>query len=261
MIVRMSIILDNSANPPAAPWRTALWTLANLVQFAITCLWTGSLIVVAMLLQAVTGNTRLALRMAPRVWAPGLMFGAGARLEVEGAEHVDWSRPYLIVSNHQSVIDICALFAAVPRPLRFLLKQEMTGWPLVGWYARRTGMLFIQRDNPRAAPAMLRDAAGLLAAGHCLCVFPEGTRSRTGELGEFKAGPFSAAIRAGVAVLPVALHGTGAVLPADGLFRVRPGVIRVRFGTPIATAAGAVPDRQALALQARAQVQSLLHDS
>ncbi|WP_103073749.1 lysophospholipid acyltransferase family protein [Solilutibacter silvestris] len=235
-------------------WRKA-W---NLLQFAFTLAWTAGGIVVAVALLKLTGSPRGPLRMASNMWAPGLMIGAGAKLDVQGAEHVDWTRAHLIVSNHQSVIDICSLFIAVPVPLRFLLKQEMTRMPFVGWYAKATGMLFIDRDNPRAAPAMLKAAAAMLSEGWQLCVFPEGTRSRDGVVGEFKSGPFQAAIRAGVDVLPVSLDGARQVLPSDG-FAVNPGPIKVRFGTPITTTGEhAIRDRNALAQAAHAQVDALL---
>lgn len=244
-----------------APVRRPLWRKAwNLLQFAFTSVWTAGCILLAMLVQALTSDARRPLRMASTLWAPGLMAGAGARLDVRGADGVDWTRPHLIVSNHQSVIDICTLFMAVPVPLRFLLKQEMTKMPFVGWYAKSTGMLFIDRDNPRAAPAMLKAAAAMLSEGWQLCVFPEGTRSRDGVVGEFKAGPFESAIRAGVDVLPVSLDGARQVLPSDG-FEVNPGVIKVRFGTPIVTSGEhAIRDRNALALAAHTQVLRLLEN-
>lgn len=237
-------------------WLRALWSVWNLPQLAFTLLWTAGLIPVALALRLVHGPA-LPLRMASRVWAPGLLYGAGVRFTVEGAEAIDWSKPYLIVANHQSVIDICALFRAVPVPLRFLLKREMTRVPFVGRYAKSTGMLFIDRDNRRAGPRMLRDAAAMLRDGNSLCVFPEGTRSRDGRVAAFKGGPFQAAIDAGVEILPVAIIGAGAVLPPSGLFRVRPGRIAVRFGTPQSTAGA---ERQALARNAHARVVSMLVD-
>lgn len=241
---------------PEPAWLRALWSVWNLPQLAFTLLWTAGLIPIALALRVARGPT-LPLRMASRVWAPGLLSGAGVRFSVEGADAIDWSKPYLIVANHQSVIDICALFRAVPIPLRFLLKREMTRVPFVGRYAKSTGMLFIDRDNRRAGPRMLRDAAAMLRDGNSLCVFPEGTRSRDGRVAAFKGGPFQAAIDAGVEVLPVAITGAGAVLPPSGLFRVRPGPIAVRFGTPQSTAGAG---RQALAHSAHAAVVSLLID-
>src|SRR5690606_28385354 len=235
------------------------WGVHNVLGFAFTLAWTAGWISLALLVLGLTRRRALALRMAARCWAPGLLTGAGARLVVEGAERVDWSRPHLLVANHQSVIDICALFRAVPVPLHFLLKQEMTRVPFVGWYARACGMLFIERDNARAGARMRREAAALLRAGHTLCLFPEGTRSRTGVVAPFKGGAFQGAIDAGVEVLPVAISGAGAVLPPGG-FRVRAGTIRVRFGTPLPTAGAAqgAAARQALADAAHAAVVRLL---
>lgn len=237
-----------------------LWTLLNTLQFAFTLLWTAGCISFALLAQALTGRRDVALRMAAWLWAPGLMVFTGGRFEIEGDDAIDWSKPYLVVANHQSVIDICALFRAVPVPMRFLLKEEMRRVPFVGWYARMTGMLFITRDNRRSGPLLRRQAAALLAGGQTLCLFPEGTRSRDGSLGTFKAGSLQAAIDAGVQVLPVALQGTGAVLPVDGFFKVRPGTIRAVVGQPIAVrdAEGAAIPRQVLAAQAQAQVASML---
>jgi len=233
----------------------ALWTLWNALQLAFTLLWTGVGIVIVLAIDVLVRSPRLLLRTASRVWAPGLLYGAGVRFTVEGADAIDWSKPYMIVANHQSVIDICALFRAVPVPLRFVLKQEMTRVPLVGRYARFTGMLFIDRDSRRAAPKMLRDAAALLRTGATVCIFPEGTRSRDGRVGTFKVGAFQAADDAGVDVLPIAISGAGAVLPTEGLFCVRPGRIAVRIGTPMSTVG---KDRQALASEAQAAVVAML---
>jgi 1-acyl-sn-glycerol-3-phosphate acyltransferase len=251
-----------TATDRLVPLRAAGWRVFNALQFVFTLLWTAGCISLAMAVKAATGRRDLPLRMASTLWAPGLLGGAGAELVVEGAGDIDWSRPYMLVSNHQSVIDICALFRAVPVPLLFLLKREMTRVPFVSWYARGMGMPFIDRDSPRAAPAALRKAAQLVKQGAQLCLFPEGTRSRTGEVAPFKAAAFQAAIDAGVDVLPVALEGTGAVLPPEGFFAVRPGTIRVRFGAPIATTGeGATIQRQALAQRAHADIVALLQRS
>jgi 1-acyl-sn-glycerol-3-phosphate acyltransferase len=238
----------------SAPAR-ALWSLWNALQLVFMLLWTGVGIVIVLTFAAVARSPRIPLRAASRVWAPGLLLGAGVRFSVEGAEAVDWSRTYMIVANHQSVIDTCALFRAVPVPLRFVLKQEMTRVPLVGQYAKATGMLFIDRDSRRAGPKMLRDAAALLRMGASVCFFPEGTRSRDGRVGAFKTGAFHAAIDAGVDVLPVTIIGADAVLPTEGLFRVRPGAITVRIGAPMSTAGR---DRQTLAEEAQAAVVAML---
>lgn len=246
--------LGVSREPAALRWA---WTVWNLLQLLFTLAWTGGLIALALLVQALRGDPRRPLRMASRLWAPGLLGGAGVRFEVEGVERVDWTRPAMLVANHESMIDICAMFRAVPVPLRFLLKKEMTRVPMVGRYARRTGMLFVDRGDRRAGIRMIHDATAMLRDGRTLCIFPEGTRSRDGRVGEFKGGAFQAAIAAGVPVVPVAIHGAGAVLPVAGLFRVRPGRIVVRFGAPLATAGA---DRNSLAATAQRDVERMLEE-
>ncbi|ETC85421.1 lysophospholipid acyltransferase family protein [Xanthomonas hortorum] len=234
------------------------WAVFNLLQLAFTLIFTAGGIVYCLVLLAITRDPDRLLRMGGWMWSPVLFRGAGAQVIVEGRERVDWSKNYLFVSNHQSVIDICALFYALPVPLRFLLKDEMLKVPFVNWFARGTGMLFLDRDSRRAGAMVRRQAAALLREGKQLCLFPEGTRSRSGALLPFKAGLLQAALDAGVAVVPVALDGCGKVLPVEGMFRVRPGIIRVRIGDPIPVTGPDAPDRQQLTEQAHAAVAAML---
>lgn len=241
----------------ALPQRV-FWRAFNSVQLLFTLAWTGGWILLALLVRAVTRNNDIALRMAARLWAPGLLNGAGAKVDVRGVENVDWSKPCVLVATHESVIDICALFRAVPVPLRFMLKHEMTKVPLVGRYATSMGMCFIERDGSRASMVKsLRAATAIVKAGQVLCIFPEGTRSSGGRVGEFKPGAFQVAMGAGVQVVPVAMTGAGAVLPAY-TFRVRPGTIRIRIGTPIVAAGTGAEARENLARESRQAVLDLI---
>jgi 1-acyl-sn-glycerol-3-phosphate acyltransferase len=236
------------------------WLLFNALQLLFTLLWTAGWICLALLVRVLTGGRHWPLRMASRCWAPGLLHGAGARLEVHGLERVDWSRPHVFVANHQSMIDICALFRALPVPVRFVLKQELAKVPFVGWYARAMGMVFIERASARSSARRLHAAVDVVRGGASVCAFPEGTRSRDGRVGPFKGGAFQLAIEAGVCVVPVAIEGSGRVLPASG-FRVRPGIIVLRIGDPLPTQGLAPHDRNTLAQQARAAVVALLEGS
>jgi 1-acyl-sn-glycerol-3-phosphate acyltransferase len=235
------------------------WALFNALQLLFTLLWTAGWICLALLVRVFTGGRHWPLRMASRCWAPGLLRGAGARLEVHGRERIDWSRPHVFVANHQSMIDICALFRALPVPVRFVLKQELARVPFVGWYARAMGMVFIERASARSSARRLHGAVDIVRGGASVCAFPEGTRSRDGRVAPFKGGAFQLAIEAGVSVVPVAIGGSGAVLPSAG-FRVRPGAIVLRLGDPMPTHGLTLHDRNALAQQARAAVVALLEE-
>jgi len=234
------------------------WALFNALQLLFTLLWTAGWICLALVVRLLTGGRHWPLRMASRCWAPGLLHGAGARLKVCGLERIDWSKPHVFVANHQSMIDICALFRALPVPVRFVLKQELAKVPFVGWYARSMGMVFIERASARSSARRLHAAVDIVRGGASVCAFPEGTRGR-GRVGPFKGGAFQLAIEAGVSVVPVAIEGSGRVLPGAG-FRVRPGRIAVRIGDPLPTQ-GLVPhERGALARQAREAVVALLEE-
>lgn len=235
------------------------WSVLNVLQLIFTLAWTAGLIGVAFVVLLVTRQRRLPLRMAARCWAPGLLWGSGAKLVVRGVDRVDWTRPHVVVANHQSMMDICVLFRAIPVPLQFLLKQELSRLPLVGAYAKAMGMIFVERSSAREATKRMREAAQLVKAGATLCVFPEGTRSHDGEVLPFKSGAFQIALDSGADVVPVAIEGSGKVLSLGGLFRVRPGTITVTIGAPLRTVE--IADRQLLAAQARESVVALKREA
>lgn len=236
---------------------TVLWSPVNLLQAFATMVWSAGWISAALATAAITRSPRRSLALARRVWAPGLLVVAGSPLTVTGLEQIDRSRPYLFVANHSSWVDIPALFCALPVDLHFLAKRELARVPFLGGYIRAMGMVFVDRGDARSGSATVGRVGELLASGRCVLSFPEGTRSRDGRLGPFKSGGFGAALEQGAAVVPVAVVGTGAILPADG-FRVRPGRIQVRIGAPIETAALSPGARAELARRARGAVEALL---
>jgi len=233
------------------------WNVLNVFQLMFTVFSSMFGILVALMLRFLTGSARIPLRMAAWCWSPILIYGALARLEVQGSEKIDFSRPCVFVANHQSMIDICALFMALPIPVRFLLRSELGRVPFLGWYTRATGMVLLKRGTSIEARRAVDQAVALLDAGHSLCAFPEGTRSRDRQVGKFRGGAFSAALAARVPVVPIAIEGSGAVMP-PGSFRIRPGTIRVRFGDPIRTEDLDRRQRQQLAGQAREAIVNLL---
>jgi len=229
------------------------WAVLNALQLAFTLLWSAACITAALVVLTVTRRPSLPLAMARSLWAPGLLRGAGARLDVAWEQELGRDTACLIASNHQSMIDIPVLFVALRVPLRFVVKRELGSVPFLGWYVAAMGMVFIDRGVRGRAVRSLRRVTDLLRAGQSVACFPEGTRSRDGSIGPFKTGSFAMAIDAGVPVVPVALVGTAAVMPRSG-FRIRPGTIRVRVGRSIPTAGLTAAQRAQLADRVRNEV-------
>jgi 1-acyl-sn-glycerol-3-phosphate acyltransferase len=213
----------------------------NVAQALFLAFWT-SLWIGAALIVAVVAGQAPALAMARRIWAPGMRWAAGADLRVEAPPTIDWSRPYVVVMNHQSMLDIVMAFIAVPVNLRFVAKDVLKYVPFLGWYMWATGMIFVKTGAGRRVGSLL-SAASRLEGGASVLIYPEGTRSADGRIAPFKKGAFALATAAHVPIVPIAIEGSGACLPRDG-FRARPGVIRVKIGCPIPTEGA---DRQDLA--------------
>jgi len=152
------------------------------------------------------------------------------RLGWTGREHVPPSGGLLVVSNHNSFLDIPAIAAALPRHGSFVARQSLARSRFLGWVLRVTGAVLLKRGA--ADRAALREMGDHLEAEDAVVIFPEGTRSQDGKLGEFRGGALFIAKRAGVPVLPVGIEGSFEAWPRHAK-RPGRGRIRVHFGPPI----------------------------
>lgn len=166
-------------------------------------------------------------------WAKKLFDYADIRLEIHGRERVDWSRAYIVMSNHQSHYDIPVLFQAVPGSMRMVTKAELFRVPLWGRAMREAGFIEIDRGNRQKALDSLRAAAEKINSGINVWIAPEGTRSRDGRLGKLKRGGFLLAVETGTPIVPLAIDGTFGVLAPGSLKLQRGRVVRVTIGAPI----------------------------
>jgi 1-acyl-sn-glycerol-3-phosphate acyltransferase len=171
-----------------------------------------------------------------RFWSHLFLAAAGARLTIEGQERVDPSGQYVFVANHLSNLDIPVMFLTAPVPIRYLAKKEVYKIPLVGTAMNQIGMVKVDRERGSAVHAEVN--AGVAAArarGHSLIIFPEGTRSDSGELQPFKKGAFRIAVANQLTLVPVTIQGTWEVWP-PGSKLYFPGRVRAVVHEPIPTA-------------------------
>lgn len=153
------------------------------------------------------------------------------RLRVDGEHHVPVTGPVLIASTHLSHADSVAIALSIERPVHFLGDLALTHVRVVGPHLSRLGMVPLRRGE--ADEHALDVLEGLLAAGACIAVYPEGSRSRDGKVHRLRSGVARLAADAQVPVVPAAVLGIDSVWPIDGRPRLRGGKVTVRFGVPL----------------------------
>ncbi len=190
-------------------------------------------------------------------WSRDILRAAGTPVVAEGLENIPRDRPVIYASNHSSMFDIWALFATLPGSVRFVAKRELFKIPLLGSAMLAVGHIPIDRAARKKAFEAYDEAARTIQRGtSSIVVFPEGTRSRTGELLPFKNAPFGLAIAAHVPVVPVYLHHTFEILP-KGAWRLRPRPIRLLVAPSISTSGLRPEDRERLRDEVRAAMVAL----
>jgi 1-acyl-sn-glycerol-3-phosphate acyltransferase len=165
-------------------------------------------------------------------WARFNCFTIPMRVTVEGREYIEKGRSYVIVSNHQSLVDSILLVAQLKVDIKWVMKIELRKVPVFGYAAERGGQILIDRSNHRVAYESLQRARDKIAGGTSIMILPEGTRSRTGEIGKFKKGAFWLAQNLGLPILPVTITNTRSIIPPDTL-DLFPGRVKLKIHKPV----------------------------
>jgi 1-acyl-sn-glycerol-3-phosphate acyltransferase len=171
-----------------------------------------------------------------KFWTWAILRAGGVKLKVTGLEKLDPSRPYIFMVNHQSNVDIPILIQGLPRfQLRWIAKKELLWVPFFGWAMWATKHITVDRANSISAVKSLRRAKERIAAGISVVVFPEGTRSRDGQLLRFKKGGLLLAVETNTEIVPVTIRGSRDLLPS-GAWRLRSGTVEVIVDQPVSIA-------------------------
>lgn len=210
------------------PWRVTVtaWGLLSLPLTAVTIILAAPFL----------GPKRSFWTFAP-LWSRSVFGFFGMQIEV-----LDWetlpepirnlSQPVILMANHESIIDPPVLMGALPIPAVYISKKELKWMVPVGWAAAMGGTIFIDRSNREKAVASIAEAARQIRGGKSVVIFPEGTRTRTGELLPFKKGGFALAEDAGTPIVPLGIGGAFRMLP-PGRLLVKPDKFVIAVGEPL----------------------------
>jgi len=176
-----------------------------------------------------------AIHSIGRLWSRSLLFLSGVTVEVKGLENILAGKPQIFASNHQGAFDILALQAFIPIQFRWVAKRSLFKIPIIGWSMSLAGYVSMDRERAGSAYKSIETAAEKVRNGICVLIFPEGTRSATGELLPFKRGGFLLAIKSGAPVVPLSIQGSTDIMRRGSLL-IRPGLIKIAIGRPIHTA-------------------------
>ena len=195
-----------------------------------------------------------------RWWSRWVTRFAGVRINVENRANLAPDQPYVFMANHASTVDIWALLLGIPRRVRMISKKELARIPFLGWVMWAGRFIFIDRQNAVAARRSIDEAGRRIRGGVSVVIFPEGTRTRDGQMGSFKKGGFHLAMEAGVPIVPIGLRGTRALMqPGSPL--VKSGQVFVTIGAPIPTSGLTIDDRPALIQHVRDAIAAMVAES
>jgi 1-acyl-sn-glycerol-3-phosphate acyltransferase len=224
--------MNESTRPLSPVWALyPIWQWLVYIPIVTLATLIGALLAIPVSLLI---SPRLANLYVAVPWCHVLTWFAPVKVVVEGMEHVNPGQSYVVVANHQSQFDIPVIYGYCGLDLRWVMKAELRKVPFIASGCRAIGHIFVDRSDPDQAREAINSAVSRLKPGTGLLFFAEGTRSRSGQLLNFKKGAFRVAIDQQMPILPMTVVGTRDVMPADSI-RIRPGTVRLRIHPPIDT--------------------------
>lgn len=176
---------------------------------------------------------RIIMHYNSSLWcAMALYFSPAWKLDIQGKENLDRTKSHIVVMNHQSLIDILLTFRLF-YPFKMIGKKVLGLVPIVGWNLVLSGHLLVDRKKMKSQFSAIRKMENLIKKGDSMFVYPEGTRTRDGELGDFKKGAFRTAVSTNTPVLPVVIDGPFQLLPKKGFTIKKRRTIYVRILPPL----------------------------
>ena len=201
------------------------------------------------------------LGICARNWGRTILYLSGIKYSVSGLDNLKpENKSYFFVSNHASALDIPLAFAGIPVWLVSIAKIELKTIPILGWVMTTAGHVFVDRKNKEKAFLSLENAKKALNKNpRSVLIFPEGTRTSTGELMHFKTGGLKMAIDLGIPIVPVACKGTYEML-RKGSKKMGNNKLELKIGRPIINKINEKLDKKDVAIYLKKSIEKLLNE-
>lgn len=193
--------------------KTLSWKIFYIL-FMLFCLLAYLVYVVLKLILPSSASHALVQKVV-RFWARTTLLSTGSTVQVEGKENLPEHRNICFISNHQGMFDIPLVLGFIGIPTGFIAKQELFKVPVLSHWMREIPCVFIDRGSARKAIESFNAAAEVIKSGHPMVIFPEGTRSRSDQMGEFHQGSLKLAAMAGATIVPLAIKGSWRMMEID----------------------------------------------
>ena len=194
-----------------------------------------------------------------RLWSWLIMKTILSPVKITGMnidDKIETSKPRVYAVTHGSALDIPILYVYLPFQFRIIFKSELLAYPFIGWHLRRSGQVCINQQNPAASIGAIKSALKSLRSGMPLVIFPEGGRTRDGNIQPFLPGAFFLAIKAQAEIVPIALVGTFDLLPMN-TYHIKCQPLEMRVGEAISTDGLTVNDTEDVSTKVKAAIEAL----
>ncbi|MEG1254450.1 lysophospholipid acyltransferase family protein [Clostridium sp.] len=192
-------------------------------------------------------------------WALSQLKYSGARVKVYGEENIPKNIPVVFISNHQGNFDIPLLMSYINKPKGFIAKIETLKIPIVRTWMKYIHCVFMDRSNLRKSAAAIIEGVKIVKDGHSLVIFPEGTRSKGGPLGEFKSGSFKLATKSNAPIVPITINGSYKLMEANGN-KIKAADVNIFIHPPIETKNLTKQEQENLPGMVKEIIESKLHN-
>lgn len=166
------------------------------------------------------------------IWSRIVCWLAFVKVEVEGRENIEKDTSYIFVCNHQGAFDIWAIYGYLNHNFKWMMKKSLEKIAFVGYACKKSGHVFVDSNSLQSIRSTIEEARTRLKNGMSLVIFPEGTRTKTGEMGDFKRGAFMLAGEFRLPVVPISIDGSYKIMPSNSYFP-NSGKIIIKIHKPI----------------------------